>query len=484
MDVKPGDVNKPNEYGSTPLFYVDTADEATALIAAGANVNYQTKDKDTPLFAAIREDNCEVAKLLIDAGANINAKDEFNNTPLFAAIREDNREIAKLLIDAGANINAKNGLNETPLFAAVSDNSCEVAKLLIDAGVNVNATNELNQTPLFVAESAEMVNILVKGGVDVDYVDDHEYGGTALDHMRYSLEHAHSNIEKESIKKVIDALENAEYDDDNDPPAPPVIPSLADSNAPSDKTINPTVVIEEKKIEEVTIPPETGQVICQKWNNDLFVDGSELYYKIKMEQPVENQEEPENSNSEVEFYVMCHVKLNYASDIYCGSSVTCELESKYNTEQNQKVIAPGLPMEGTWFIDKNGIYHFDKDQFKGLVKTSDTGKCTRVRYVKYINCEAGTLAWEYEPFTISDPLIPLSSDVKVYEVSKSDSVTTKKTVSRTGTVMCYHYAVDGINPIVDDICVDDTKGPSSFKKVRSGTANFTLKGSLRTKSKK
>ena len=416
MDVKPSEVNKLDEYGNTPLFYADTAEEANALIAAGANVNYQTKDKDTPLFSAVRSDNTVVAKILIDAGANVNATDEFN------------------------------------------------------------------QTPLFDAESAEMVKILVNGGVDIDYVDDHEYGGTALDHMNYLLE-KDQGIDKGKLKKAIDALENANHRDDKSPSAP-VIPTPAAANAPSGNTINPPADTVQKKIIEVPIPPETGQVICQKWNNDLFVDGSELYYKIKMTQPSENQEGQENSESEFEFYVTCHVKLNYASDIYCGSSVTCELEPKYNTEQNQKVIASGLPMEGTWFIDQNGIYHFDKDQFKGLVKTSDTGKCRSVRYVSYINCAAGTLAWEYEPFTIIDPLIPLGPDVKVYEVSKLDGNPTKKTVSRTGTVLCYHYGVEGTNPTVDDICIDDTKGPSSFKTVRSGASNYTMKGSLRTKSKK
>ena len=416
MNVKPGDVNKLDGYGNTPLFYADTADEANALIAAGANVNYQTKDKDTPLFAAVREDNTVVAKILIDAGAN------------------------------------------------------------------VNATNEFYQTPLFDAKSAEMVNVLVKGGADIYHVDDHETGGTARDHMKYLLENDH-DINREKLNKAIDALNDARHGDDNFASAP-VVPTPADANMPSGDTINPSADTEEKKVQEVSIPPATGEVICTKWNNDLFVDGSELYYKIKMTQPAENQEGEENTDSESEFYVMCHVRLDYATDIYCGSSVTCELEPKYNTEQNQKVIASGLPMEGTWFIDQNGIYHFDKDQFKGLVKTSDTGKCKRVRYVRYINCESGTLAWEYEPFTILEPLIPLGPDVKVYETSDWNGIPTKKTVSRTGTVLCYHYGVDGSNPTVDDICVDDTKGPSSFKTVRNGESKYTMKGSLRTKSKK
>ena len=91
------------------------------------------------------------------------------------------------------------------MFSAVREDNSVVAKLLIDAGANVNAIDEFNHTPLFDAKSAEMVDVLVKGGVDIDHIDDHEFGGTALDHMQYLLENDH-DINKEKLKKAIDAL--------------------------------------------------------------------------------------------------------------------------------------------------------------------------------------------------------------------------------------------------------------------------------------
>ena len=90
-------------------------------------------------------------------------------------------------------------------------------------------------------------------------------------------------------------------------------------------------------------------------------------------------------------------------------------------------------------------------------------------------------------FNRTEPLIPTDPKIKVYEAKDSfdddDGMdgTYKKTVSRTGTVLCYHEAIDGDDEYVHDICIDDVKGPSSFKEVQNGASDFEMKGSLRTK---
>ena len=215
----------------------------------------------------------------------------------------------------------------------------------------------------------------------------------------------------------------------------------------------------------------------------MFAEDTELYYKIKIEQSADGLAEDESA---FEFYVLCHVDLKYVSEIYCGSSITCELDPKYNKEIYKSIVDPGLPVEGTWFIDKNGIYHFEKDQFTELTKTTDTRRSERI-FINYVENEPGTLTWEYKQFKEVEPLFPLRPDVKVYDVRPKDSfnkVGTKKTVSRTGTVLCYHYSLEKDDDTsIDDICLDDTKGPSSFKKVRNGVADFSMKGTLKTKKK-
>lgn len=235
---------------------------------------------------------------------------------------------------------------------------------------------------------------------------------------------------------------------------------------------------EADKSSEALNDPTQEKLTCTNWNNALFVDGTELYYKIKIEQFKDDLDDDEDYETDLEFYILCHIKLNYASDFHCGSSITCELEPKYNKDKYKNAIGHGLPIEGVWFIDKNGYYHLKANQFKGLIKASDVGKCATT---KYIQCEPGTLAWEYTPFNQMEPLLPMTPGIKVYEASEDEDATTKKTVSRTGTVLCYHNAYEGDDVFILDICVDDTKGPSSFKEVIEGASEFMMKGSLRPK---
>ena len=243
----------------------------------------------------------------------------------------------------------------------------------------------------------------------------------------------------------------------------------------------------EEKNDAPEIPQVKEELTCSNWNNALFENGKELYYKIKVERYNDSYDDDDTYETSLEFYVLCHVKLNFATDSYCGSTVTCGLDPKYNKDKYREIINPGLPVEGAWFIDRNGYYHFQNNQINNvasLSKSATPGNCTGLKYIK---CEEGTLAWEYNVFNRTEPLIPTDPKIKVYESKDSfdddDGMdgTYKKTVSRTGTVLCYHEAFEGDDEYVHDICIDDVKGPSSFKEVQNGASDFEMKGSLRTK---
>ncbi len=427
MDVKPGNVNKPDKQGNTPLFYANTLKEVTALIASGADVNYKNKQNETPLFWLV----------------------EFAEDP-------------------------------------------RVVKAVIDAGANPDQTNGDGKTAIFNANNIDTIRFLAKGGADIYYENEIYYYGErdveyAIDHVRDVLRKEFKT--KDEVDKEIDKLEaymNAAkgiVKKNNSDSGSKTTEPEKQNTALAGNTIQPQPAAEAKpKYVETIIPPSTDPLTCSLSESPLFTEDSELYYKIKVEQSADGLPEDE---SEFEFYVLCHVDLKYVSEIYCGSSITCELEPKYNKEEYKSIVAPGLPVEGTWFIDKNGIYHFEKDQFTELTKTTDNG--SGEKYIRYIEHEPGTLSWEYKQFKDADPLFPLKPNVKVYDVTPKNSfnkVATKKTVSRTGTVLCYHYSVEGDEDVsIDDICLDDAKGPSSFKKIRNGVADFSLKGTLKAKKR-
>jgi len=87
---------------------------AKGLIEAGADMNAQDKNKQTPLHFVAMDNSIELARMLIDAGADVNAEDKDKQTPLHFVARFNHSEIAKMLIEAGADLNAKDYKKRTP----------------------------------------------------------------------------------------------------------------------------------------------------------------------------------------------------------------------------------------------------------------------------------------------------------------------------------------------------------------------------------
>ena len=236
---------------------------------------------------------------------------------------------------------------------------------------------------------------------------------------------------------------------------------------------------EEEIKEDTVIPPATDKISCKNWNNALFVDGSEFHYKIIHRRSGPKFEEEPDYVPEYEFYATCHVKLKYASDTYCGSDVTCELDPEYNNDKYKRIIDP-IHLDTMWFVDKNAYYTLPKDNFK-LIKTPRKGRC---EYIKYIKCEPGTLAWEYKPFNETEQLIPLRPEMKIDEVTKEFMATIKTSVTRTGSVLCRHGdAIDEYgNRVIGEVCIDDIKGLTILKDIETlNGSSFSFEYTLITK---
>jgi ankyrin repeat protein len=127
---------------------------------------YSQKALDEELLSAAIIEN---VRLFLDAGANVNAENDNKQTPLHLAAYHGHTEAAKLILDAGADVDAEDKYKWTPLHMAASRGRTEVARLLLDRGAQVDAVNMYKQTPLYLAAISghtEVARLLILNGAD------------------------------------------------------------------------------------------------------------------------------------------------------------------------------------------------------------------------------------------------------------------------------------------------------------------------------
>jgi ankyrin repeat protein len=139
------------EKGWTPLHVAAAQGDLatiTSLLDCGG-VNVLDDHKATPLHdASGNSGNTEVISALLRAGANIEAQDADGDTPLSWAAEKGNVEAVRFLLQAGAKPDSRNHSKGTVLHVAAEQRQFEVIKLLVSAHADVNALNALGATPL------------------------------------------------------------------------------------------------------------------------------------------------------------------------------------------------------------------------------------------------------------------------------------------------------------------------------------------------
>jgi ankyrin repeat protein len=155
----------------------------SALIRAGADVNYPNKQKITPIFAASQVGFTRTVQVLLNAGATIGRISDGGLTPLMAAAMRGKTNTAKVLLDSNpAGVNMSSSLGETILMSAIVSRNLKCVEMILNASADIHATDKKKRTALMYAASRNLVHItqlLIDKGADMDKKD--KYDQTALD---------------------------------------------------------------------------------------------------------------------------------------------------------------------------------------------------------------------------------------------------------------------------------------------------------------
>lgn len=92
--------------------------------------------------------NIDAIKQHIKFGSDLNKKDEYGSSPLIVAITFGKTEVAKALIEAGADMTITNKHGATPLHLAAFFCRIEIVEALLHKGADKNAKNNFGSTAL------------------------------------------------------------------------------------------------------------------------------------------------------------------------------------------------------------------------------------------------------------------------------------------------------------------------------------------------
>jgi ankyrin repeat protein len=165
---------------------LEDVDTVQILIEGGVEINAPSGrvHRSTALQETVRKGNVRLVEILLNAGAdpNIQFLGMYGGTVLHDALRSSkNVDLTRMLLEAGADPNPPDIADkEPPLLCAVKESSAEMVDLLLTAKADPNriTENEWHITALQVATSrcdAEMVQLLVDAGADVDAPSSKDY---------------------------------------------------------------------------------------------------------------------------------------------------------------------------------------------------------------------------------------------------------------------------------------------------------------------
>ncbi|KAE8293584.1 Ankyrin repeat and SOCS box protein 14 [Larimichthys crocea] len=233
--------------GETPLFLAvvhGLREIATFLLQNGCNPDLQNDEQDSPLVAAILNDQYDLATLLASlqcqkSGANPNASDIKQKTPLALAAQNGHLNVVEVLIQKGAHVWCESE-SGTILFDAAASGNPDIISLLLDHGADpnvplhsghlpihrvayhghilalehlipvtkLNAVKESGMSPLHSAAAgghAQCVEMLLKAGYDPNFMLHPRVRRNYDDERRSALFFAVSNNDLQCTRLLLDA---------------------------------------------------------------------------------------------------------------------------------------------------------------------------------------------------------------------------------------------------------------------------------------
>lgn len=121
--------------------------EASRLIDAGADVNYEDETQQSAFLIAASEGYLELLELTLSNGADVHALDSFNGTALIRAAERGHADVVRRLLETEVDVNHVNNpgwtaLNEAIIFGDGSPRYVETVQLLVDGGADVRLPSQ------------------------------------------------------------------------------------------------------------------------------------------------------------------------------------------------------------------------------------------------------------------------------------------------------------------------------------------------------
>lgn len=139
-----------------------------AAISFGIDLNSFTKNGETALHKAIRNEQLDVVRLLLESGADPNLKNKDDGEPsTMIALREGNKFIVDELFTSEIDLNARNDSGWTLLMTAIESENIKVVKNLLNNKIEIDAQDNSGNTALSIAKEMQnnkITRLLLEAG--------------------------------------------------------------------------------------------------------------------------------------------------------------------------------------------------------------------------------------------------------------------------------------------------------------------------------
>ncbi|MGH9256170.1 MAG: ankyrin repeat domain-containing protein, partial [Vicinamibacterales bacterium] len=170
------DPSRTDAAGATALMWaIPDVEKVRLLLAAGANVNAQSKTGRTPLLvAAAYPGTVALVRLLVERGADVRAQDGAGTTTLALAVRSADIDVVRFLVERGLDPKA---LSAAAFRAALARRDRATTDYLMANGPGPAPDTAITAA---VWQPAALVDRWIMRGADVNARNAPQYGRTAL----------------------------------------------------------------------------------------------------------------------------------------------------------------------------------------------------------------------------------------------------------------------------------------------------------------